>query len=129
MLSGGTAGGSGGTHYRSRFLVMAEQREAQQRQAAHQLYQREQQQRQYDLERAVAAAALARARQEEARRKRDAEVLARLSAEQRHVLEAALEGRSLFFTGRAGTGKSFLLREIIAQLQHRHGKAAVYGSH
>ena len=32
------------------------------------------------------------------------------------MLRAALSGTSLFFTGGAGTGKSFLLREIIKRL-------------
>lgn len=36
-----------------------------------------------------------------------------LSPEQRHVLEMVKRGKSVFFTGSAGTGKSVLLREII----------------
>lgn len=39
-----------------------------------------------------------------------------LSAEQREILEAAKSGHSIFFTGSAGTGKSHLLRSIIAAL-------------
>ena len=39
-----------------------------------------------------------------------------LTDEQAEVLRAALSGTSLFFTGGAGTGKSFLLREIIKRL-------------
>ncbi|KAF5375262.1 hypothetical protein D9758_000092 [Tetrapyrgos nigripes] len=37
----------------------------------------------------------------------------KLSPEQNHVLERVRNGRSVFFTGSAGTGKSVLLREII----------------
>ena len=38
-----------------------------------------------------------------------------LTAEQERVLEAVKRGRSLFFTGSAGTGKSFLLKKIIGE--------------
>ena len=37
----------------------------------------------------------------------------KLSKEQSHVLEAVSKGRSVFFTGSAGTGKSFLMKRII----------------
>lgn len=40
----------------------------------------------------------------------------KLSEEQQEVLKEALRGTSLFFTGGAGTGKSFLLREILRRL-------------
>ncbi|GMM32817.1 DNA helicase [Saccharomycopsis crataegensis] len=41
-----------------------------------------------------------------------------LSSEQKQVLKMVIdEGRSIFFTGSAGTGKSVLLREIIKRLQ------------
>jgi ATP-dependent DNA helicase PIF1 len=40
----------------------------------------------------------------------------RLSAEQQVVLKAALRGESFFFTGGAGTGKSFLLHELLRRL-------------
>lgn len=44
-----------------------------------------------------------------------------LSEEQKAVLEAVVEkGRSIFFTGSAGTGKSVLMREIISKLRERH---------
>ncbi|CAN0219997.1 unnamed protein product, partial [Discosporangium mesarthrocarpum] len=35
-----------------------------------------------------------------------------LCEEQQHVLRLVLDGRSIFFTGAAGTGKSFLLKKI-----------------
>ena len=38
-----------------------------------------------------------------------------LSKEQQKVLTTVLDGRSVFFTGSAGTGKSFLLRRIIGK--------------
>ncbi|KAJ7401932.1 ATP-dependent DNA helicase PIF1 [Pitangus sulphuratus] len=41
---------------------------------------------------------------------------ARLSAEQEAVLGAVRSGRSIFFTGCAGTGKSFLLKRIVGSL-------------
>ncbi|CAG2170118.1 unnamed protein product [Oppiella nova] len=40
----------------------------------------------------------------------------RLTGEQRRVMSAVVSGRSVFFTGSAGTGKSYLLRFIIARL-------------
>lgn len=39
-----------------------------------------------------------------------------MNIEQKEVLEACLAGNNVFFTGSAGTGKSFLLRKIIAAL-------------
>ncbi|XP_049875680.1 ATP-dependent DNA helicase PIF1 [Pectinophora gossypiella] len=39
-----------------------------------------------------------------------------LNAEQQRVLEACLGGRNIFFTGSAGTGKSFLLKRIVTAL-------------
>ena len=39
-----------------------------------------------------------------------------LSAEQKRALEAALNGKSVFFTGGAGSGKSFLLHQIRSKL-------------
>lgn len=48
-----------------------------------------------------------------------------LSAEQEYVLQLAKEGKSIFFTGSAGTGKSVLLRAIIKALKTKHGKSAV----
>lgn len=40
-----------------------------------------------------------------------------LSAEQRRVVNAAMSGKNIFFTGSAGTGKSVVLREIIRLLR------------
>jgi len=48
--------------------------------------------------------------------KRVAIIDSELSDEQREVLDAVMRGESVFFTGCAGTGKSFLLRQIIQQL-------------
>lgn len=46
-----------------------------------------------------------------------------LSDEQRAVLEAVVDrGKSMFFTGSAGTGKSVLMREIIAKLRNKYRK-------
>ena len=39
-----------------------------------------------------------------------------LSEEQRAVLDMVLQGQSIFFTGSAGTGKSYLLKRILAGL-------------
>lgn len=39
-----------------------------------------------------------------------------LNDQQKQILEACNSGRSIFFTGSAGTGKSFLLRKIISTL-------------
>lgn len=48
-----------------------------------------------------------------------------LSREQEYVRQLALEGRSMFFTGSAGTGKSVLLRQIIKDLKHKYGVGTV----
>lgn len=46
-----------------------------------------------------------------------------LSDEQKAVLEAVVDrGTSMFFTGSAGTGKSVLMREIIAKLRNKYRK-------
>lgn len=46
-----------------------------------------------------------------------------LSEEQKAVLKIVVEeGKSIFFTGSAGTGKSVLLREIIASLRKKYAK-------
>ena len=45
--------------------------------------------------------------------------LVTLSKEQNYVLKLAQEGKCLFYTGSAGTGKSVLLREIIKTLRKK----------
>ena len=45
-----------------------------------------------------------------------------LNEEQLTAAERAMNGKSVFITGSAGTGKSYLLRYIIQQLQHEFGK-------
>jgi ATP-dependent DNA helicase PIF1 len=49
-----------------------------------------------------------------------------LSAEQQAVIACALTGQSLFFTGSAGTGKSFVLRTLVKALKAKHGASAVF---
>lgn len=49
----------------------------------------------------------------------------RLSAEQEQVLALAIQGKSIFFTGSAGTGKSVLLKTIIKSLNHKYGRSNV----
>ncbi len=51
----------------------------------------------------------------------DEEPQIQLSHEQRRVLDIAKSGRSIFFTGAAGTGKSVLLREIIRWGRSHYG--------
>lgn len=48
-----------------------------------------------------------------------------LSREQEYVRQLAVQGKSIFFTGSAGTGKSVLLRRIIADLKVKHGSGTV----
>ncbi|CUA74311.1 hypothetical protein RSOLAG22IIIB_11134 [Rhizoctonia solani] len=48
-----------------------------------------------------------------------------LSPEQKHVLDLVLQGKSVFFTGSAGTGKSVLLRRIIKTLSDRRTEGVV----
>ncbi|KIY04102.1 uncharacterized protein Z520_00794 [Fonsecaea multimorphosa CBS 102226] len=46
-----------------------------------------------------------------------------LSDEQKAVVKAVMdEGKSVFFTGSAGTGKSVLMRAIISKLKHKYRK-------
>src|SRR5215213_4422251 len=45
----------------------------------------------------------------------------KLNQEQELVCQLVLQGKSIFLTGSAGTGKSFLLKKIIAELQKKHG--------
>jgi len=44
--------------------------------------------------------------------------LHRLTDDQAFTLKAALSGHNVFITGQAGTGKSFLVKEIFQQLEH-----------
>ncbi|KAH9834817.1 PIF1-like helicase-domain-containing protein [Rhodofomes roseus] len=48
-----------------------------------------------------------------------------LNDEQRKILQMVVdEGKNVFFTGAAGTGKSLLLRAIISALRRKHAKKA-----
>ena len=49
-----------------------------------------------------------------------------LTEEQMGVVNLALAGHSLFFTGAAGTGKSFVLRVMVEELQIKHGYSTVF---
>ena len=48
-----------------------------------------------------------------------------LTSEQQSVLSLCQQGYNVFLTGQAGTGKTFLLKEIIQHLQVQHGVAQV----
>lgn len=52
-------------------------------------------------------------------------IYAMLTDEQKHVLDLVLSGQSIFFTGAAGTGKSYLLRRVVENLAMRHRKDEV----
>lgn len=52
-------------------------------------------------------------------------VYAMLTDEQKHVLDSVLGGQSIFFTGAAGTGKSYLLRRVVETLATRYRKDEV----
>jgi ATP-dependent DNA helicase PIF1 len=49
-----------------------------------------------------------------------------MTAKQEHILREVKEGGNVFFTGSAGTGKSFLTRKIIDQFQAESMGAGVY---
>ncbi len=49
-----------------------------------------------------------------------------LTAEQRAVVEACLSGRNVFFTGSAGTGKSYVLRAIVDALREKWTADSIY---
>lgn len=60
---------------------------------------------------------------------RDAEIAeVELTAEQKQVLDLTLRGHSLFIGGKAGSGKSVLLRRIVYELSRRHLRVAVTAS-
>ena len=46
----------------------------------------------------------------------DKKIHLKMTTEQREVLDAVLQGKNVFFTGCAGTGKSYLLKRIIGAL-------------
>jgi len=53
---------------------------------------------------------------------------ANLSPGQRRVVDLALSGKNVFFTGAAGTGKSYLLRQLVCELEKQnqfHGRVFV----
>jgi len=50
----------------------------------------------------------------------------KLSEEQQKVMEIAISGKSMFFTGAAGTGKSFLLQQMIQELRRIHPYDSVF---
>lgn len=50
----------------------------------------------------------------------------KLSNEQKIVVRKAFEGKSFFFTGSAGTGKSYVLKELITALKSYYDSEEVY---
>ena len=53
----------------------------------------------------------------------------RLTDDQAFTLKAALSGHNVFITGQAGTGKSFLVKEIFQQLEQSGKKCGRYLLH
>lgn len=49
-----------------------------------------------------------------------------LTREQNAALDFVRSGKSIFLTGSAGTGKSFVLKHVIKELKKRHGAAGVH---
>jgi len=54
--------------------------------------------------------------------------LHRLTDDQAFALKAALSGNNVFITGQAGTGKSFLVKEIFQQLEQSGKNVAIISS-
>ena len=52
-------------------------------------------------------------------------MIPQLSEGQRVVLDAVESGTNVFFTGSAGTGKSYLINTIVRHLRHKHGRHSV----
>ncbi|KAK4342236.1 hypothetical protein RND71_038052 [Anisodus tanguticus] len=50
----------------------------------------------------------------------------KLTDQQNQILEAISNGNSVFITGSAGTGKTYLLQHIITKLRKIHGKSRVF---
>ncbi|KAM3395800.1 ATP-dependent DNA helicase PIF1 [Capsicum galapagoense] len=50
----------------------------------------------------------------------------KLTDQQKQILEAISKGSSIFITGSAGTGKTYLLQHIISKLSKIHGKSRVF---
>ncbi|KAF3628538.1 hypothetical protein FXO38_28191 [Capsicum annuum] len=50
----------------------------------------------------------------------------KLTDQQNQILEAISKGNSIFITGSAGTGKTYLLQHIISELRKIHGKSRVF---
>jgi ATP-dependent DNA helicase PIF1 len=47
------------------------------------------------------------------------------SEDQQSVLKAAYEGQNIFFTGCAGTGKSYILRELVKNLKKKYSSDSI----
>ncbi|CAN0024086.1 unnamed protein product, partial [Ectocarpus sp. 12 AP-2014] len=54
------------------------------------------------------------------------DILEGLCEEQRHVIDLVLKGKSVFFTGAAGTGKSFLLKKLHQALRQADQGATTF---
>lgn len=49
-----------------------------------------------------------------------------LSVSQQRVLKAAMKGESFFFTGAAGTGKSYVLKQLPGALAEKHDESTIF---
>jgi len=52
--------------------------------------------------------------------------LGKLTSDQERAVDAVKAGHNIFLTGSAGTGKSYVLKHLIAALKRRHGNKAVH---